>query len=108
MAEIVSNQIPQELKQNQSWVNWKSEQYPDEKKPRKIPYNPKTGHQAKVNDSETWGSFNQSLAIVFFSASSLSAESAIIASLTSFSRSLFPENNLFMISVAATLGIMYL
>ena len=31
MAEIVSNQIPQELKQNQSWVNWKSEQYPDEK-----------------------------------------------------------------------------
>ena len=46
MAEIVSNQIPQELKQNQSWVNWKSEQYPDEKKPRKIPYNPKTGHQA--------------------------------------------------------------
>ena len=31
MAEIVSNQIPQDLKQNQGWVNWKSEQYPDEK-----------------------------------------------------------------------------
>ena len=40
MTEIVSNQIPQELKQNQSWVNWKFEQYPDEKKPRKIPYTP--------------------------------------------------------------------
>ena len=26
-----------------------------------IPYNPKTGHQAKVNEPETWGSFNQSL-----------------------------------------------
>ena len=61
MAEIVSNQIPLELRQNQGWVNWKSEQYPDEKKPRKIPYNPKTGHQAKVNEPETWGSFNQSL-----------------------------------------------
>ena len=61
MAEIVSNQIPQELKKNQAWVNWKSEQYPDEKKPRKIPYSPKTGHQAKVNEPETWGSFNQSL-----------------------------------------------
>ena len=53
MAEIVSNQIPLELRQNQGWVYWKSEQYPDEKKPRKIPYNPKTGHQAKVNEPET-------------------------------------------------------
>ena len=61
MAGIVSNQIPLELRQNQGWVNWKSEQYPDEKKPRKIPYNPKTGHQAKVNEPETWGSFDQSL-----------------------------------------------
>ena len=61
MAEIVSNQIPQELKQNQAWVNWKSEQYSNEKKPRKIPYNPKTGYQAKVNEPETWVSFNQSL-----------------------------------------------
>ena len=31
MAGIVSNQIPLELRQNQGWVNWKSEQYPDEK-----------------------------------------------------------------------------
>ena len=46
MAGIVSNQIPLELRQNQGWVNWKSEQSPDEKKPRKIPYNPKTGRQA--------------------------------------------------------------
>ena len=52
MAEIVSNQIPQELKQNQAWVFWKFKQFPDEKKPRKIPYNPKTGHQAKVNGGQ--------------------------------------------------------
>ena len=42
MAEIVSNQIPQDLKQIQAWVFWKFKQFPDEKKPRKIPYNPKT------------------------------------------------------------------
>ena len=61
MAEIVSNQIPQDLKQIQAWVFWKFKQFPDEKKPRKIPYNPKTGYEAKVNEPETWGSYNQSL-----------------------------------------------
>ena len=61
MAEIVSNQIPQDLKQIQAWVFWKFKQFPDEKKPRKIPYNPKTEYEAKVNEPETWGSYNQSL-----------------------------------------------
>ena len=58
MAEIVSNQIPQDLKQIQAWVFWKFKHFPDEKKPRKIPYNPKTGYEAKVNEPETWGSYN--------------------------------------------------
>ena len=30
MAEIVSNQIPQDLKQIQAWVFWKFNQFPDE------------------------------------------------------------------------------
>ena len=61
MAEISVDQIPQELKQIQGWVNWISKKYPDEKKPRKIPINPNTGFEAKVNDSETWGTFDESL-----------------------------------------------
>ena len=61
MAEFFTDQIPQELKQIQGWVNWISKKYPDEKKPRKIPINPNTGFEAKVNDSETWGSFDESL-----------------------------------------------
>ena len=44
MAEIFTDQIPQELKQIQGWVNWISKKYPDEKKPRKIPINPNTGY----------------------------------------------------------------
>ena len=61
MAEISVDQIPQELKQSGGWVNWKYMQYPAEKKPRKIPINPKIGGEAKVNDPETWGSFEDSL-----------------------------------------------
>ena len=61
MAEIVSNQIPIELRQYQAWVIWKLKQFPDEKKSRKVPYNPKTGYEAKVNEPKTWGSFDQSL-----------------------------------------------
>ena len=48
MAEIVSNQIPQELKQYQAWVNWKSEQYPNEKKPGKFPTIPKQGIKQRL------------------------------------------------------------
>ena len=61
MAEIFWDQIPQELKQSGGWVNWKYKQYPAEKKPRKIPINPKIGGEARVNDPETWGSFEDSL-----------------------------------------------
>ena len=48
MAEIVSNQIPLELRQNQGWVNWKSEQYPDEKSQGKFPTIPKQGIKQRL------------------------------------------------------------
>ena len=47
--------IPQELKQNASFCVWKLEKR--QRKPTKVPYNPKTGQHAMTNDPSTFGSF---------------------------------------------------
>lgn len=56
--------IPDELKARDRWVLWKAES-PEgrgggegEKKPTKIPYSLR-GRRARVNDPQTWGSFEQ-------------------------------------------------
>ena len=49
-------QVPDELKQLEQWVLWKSETQDD--KPIKIPYNAKTHQRAKSNNSDTWCSFS--------------------------------------------------
>ena len=56
---VKQNSIPQELKALPQWVCWKpGTPRPDGKIP-KIPTNPHTGKAAKVNDSKTWGTFDQ-------------------------------------------------
>lgn len=49
--------IPEELKALPNWVCWRL--VPDEQrgKPRKVPFNPRTGEAAKSNDSSTWCDF---------------------------------------------------
>lgn len=46
------------------WVVWKSEQFPDEPKPRKVPYSPVTGQRASSTDPGTWGTFTQAQAVM--------------------------------------------
>ena len=56
---VKQNSIPQELKALPQWVCWiPGKPRPDGKIP-KIPTNPHTGKAAKVNDSTTWGTFDQ-------------------------------------------------
>jgi putative DNA primase/helicase len=62
---IISNEvnklddIPGELKAKPQWVVWRVED--QNAKPAKIPINPKTGGNAKVNDPTTWETFEQAL-----------------------------------------------
>ena len=49
--------IPKELRCLKQWVVWRWEQRGD--KWTKPPYNPHTGEKAKVNDSRTWGTFDE-------------------------------------------------
>lgn len=50
--------IPAEMRALNSWVVWKYEDI-GAKKPTKIPYNPKNGNMANVNDPDTWASFEE-------------------------------------------------
>ena len=52
------NDIPEEMKEYESWVVWK---YIDRggEKPTKIPYSPHTGEPADSTDAATWGTFSQ-------------------------------------------------
>jgi len=49
--------IPDELKQHDQWVVWKA--VPRDDKITKVPYDPKTGKNAKANDPSTWASFDK-------------------------------------------------
>lgn len=52
--------IPNELKAYAQWVNWIYVQRDEPpKKPTKVPLNPNTGEEAKVNDASTFGTFEQ-------------------------------------------------
>lgn len=46
-----------------NWVAWRLENVQGRDKPAKIPYNPNTGERAKPNDSNTWSSFDNAVAL---------------------------------------------
>jgi len=56
--------IPLELMVRSQWVAWRFDQMPDEPKPRKVPYNPRSGLRASVADPMTWGSFGEAYGMV--------------------------------------------
>ena len=41
-----------------NWVAWRYEKNPSKPKPYKMPYDPRTGERAKVNDASTWANYN--------------------------------------------------
>lgn len=50
--------VPEELKERDQWVTWKyvpDRRHPD--KPKKLPFNPRTGKPADSTNAQTWGSF---------------------------------------------------
>lgn len=55
--------LPDEMKSYRQFVVWRYEE-DDGTKPTKVPYNPHNGWPAKVNDSNTWGTFDQCLALL--------------------------------------------
>ena len=54
--------IPAELRELRQWVCWRSVPHPGQKKPKKIPIDPRTLNPASCNDSTTWGSFEDAVA----------------------------------------------
>ncbi len=54
--------FPIELRQRLQWIVWRYEQFPDEAKPRKMPYCPHTAGLASVTAPHTWGSLEQAQA----------------------------------------------
>lgn len=52
------DKVPDELKQRNQWVLWRSEKYSDASKPTKVPYLT-SGRRASVTDSTTWCSFEE-------------------------------------------------
>ncbi|MDX8513594.1 DUF3987 domain-containing protein [Mesorhizobium captivum] len=55
------DQIPDELKQLIQFCVWRYELLQGETKPRKIPYNPKTGAKVSTTDPQTWCSFQEAV-----------------------------------------------
>lgn len=52
------DKIPAELKALPNWVSWKLVPDPDRGKPRKVPYDPRSGEPARSNDPSTWCGFD--------------------------------------------------
>ena len=51
--------VPQQLKDRANWVVWRREDRNGQD--CKVPYNPKTGRKAKVDDSSTWSTFGEAV-----------------------------------------------
>ncbi len=55
--------VPSELKQRLQWVTWRFETDPAHpEKPKKVPYNPKTGRRAESTNAQTWTDFAAAVA----------------------------------------------
>ena len=59
VADLVSENIPAELRRRRQWVVWKLEGREDDL--TKVPYTPNTGRKAKSNDLMSWGTFEEAV-----------------------------------------------
>jgi putative DNA primase/helicase len=53
--------VPEELKAREQWVAYRLVRTTNRKKPDKVPFDPRTGKKAKVNDPHTWSSYEVAL-----------------------------------------------
>lgn len=53
--------IPHEMRTYKQWVVWRYEDR-DAEKPTKVPYSPTSNRLAKVNDADTWGTYDEAVA----------------------------------------------
>jgi primase-polymerase (primpol)-like protein len=60
-ATLTIASFPAELGARNQWVNWKLTQRKRDAKPTKIPYDAKTGGNAKSTDPKTWASLQEAL-----------------------------------------------
>ena len=58
---MVSN-YPKEIVGLRQWICWRMEPDPKSEKPRKIPYDPKTGRRASSTNPDTWGTLAEAQA----------------------------------------------
>ncbi len=59
MLPLDPDKFPPELKARPQWVCWSFEER--EGKPTKVPKNPKSGGNARADDPDTWGEFDQAV-----------------------------------------------
>ena len=53
--------FPQELAALRQWICWRLEPDPKGEKPRKVPYDPKTGRKASSTNPETWATLPEAM-----------------------------------------------
>ena len=53
---------PKEITGLRQWICWRLEPDPKSEKPRKIPYDPKTGRKASSTNPDTWASLAEAQA----------------------------------------------
>ena len=58
---MVSN-YPKEIVGLRQWICWRMEPDPKSEKPRKVPYDPKTGRRASSTNPDTWGTLAEAQA----------------------------------------------
>ena len=54
--------FPKELTALRQWICWRLEPDPKSDKPRKVPYDPKTGRKASSTNPESWASLAEAQA----------------------------------------------
>jgi len=55
-------QYPKELSDLRQWICWRLEPDPKSDKPRKVPYDPKTGRKASSTNPDTWATLAEAVA----------------------------------------------
>jgi hypothetical protein len=56
------DKVPQVLVRCPQWVAWESRDREGERKPEKVPIDPKSGRTASISNRDTWGSFREASA----------------------------------------------
>jgi len=61
---MYKNAFPKEMLALKNWTCWRYEPDPNGGKDKKVPYCPKTGKRAKVDNPSTWGTYEEAIEVV--------------------------------------------